>query len=272
VLRVCDSIDTARTRAVPWSRIFTAVAVVAFGSALLAAGWLWRVVPLAESAASPFDGIGPGAVWTNPLFELSKLVVAAIIGMLVTAVHRQYRTDRQPNPTMDQAQVLLCVSGALMMVIIGNSLVRAFGIAGAASIIRFRTPVEDPRDITVLFLLMGLGMAAGLGGFAVSGLGTIFLCAMFPALELFSADRPRTMMVEVVANSRNFPTTHVQRIFAVNRVVFEPREVTQGDEAAVRYLTTLGPNDSLEELSAQLVGDGRTGIKHVSWSPPKRPN
>ena len=71
--------------------------------------------------------------------------------------------------------MLLCMSGALMMIIIGNSLARAFGIAGAASIIRFRTPVDDPKDVTILFLLMGLGMSAGLGAFAVAGLGTAFL-------------------------------------------------------------------------------------------------
>ena len=62
---------------------------------------------------------------------------------------------------MEQAQTLLCVSGAMMMIIIGNSLARAFGIAGAASIIRFRTPVDDPKDVTILFLLMGLGMSVG---------------------------------------------------------------------------------------------------------------
>jgi anti-anti-sigma factor len=274
VLTICDSIETAHTRVVPWSRIFTAAAVVVFGGALLAAGWIWPAQPqtvavgtneLAQAAAEP-------AAWRHPMVELSKLMAAAVIGMLVTAVHRQYRTDRSPNPSMDQAQVLLCISGAMMMIIIGNSLARAFGIAGAASIIRFRTPVEDARDITVLFLLMGLGMAAGLGGFAVAGLGTIFLCAMFPALELFSAEKPRTMMVEVIADGREFPSDHVQRVFVVNRIVFEPREVTQGDEAAVRYLTTLGPNHSLEDLSAQLMGDGKLGIKNVSWSPPKRPS
>jgi Domain of unknown function (DUF4956) len=188
----------------------------------------------------------------------------------VTVVHRQTRTERAPNPTMDQAQVLLCMAGALMMILIGNSIARAFGIAGAASIIRFRTPVEDPRDITVLFILMALGMAAGVGAFGVAGLGTLFLCAMLPMLNLFSADRPRTMLVEIVAEGREFPIAHVQQVFAVNGIVFEPREVSQGDEATVRYLTTLKTSDSLEDLSAQLIGDGKCGIANVSWSPPKR--
>jgi hypothetical protein len=78
------------------------------------------------------------------------------------------------------------------------------------------------------------------------------------------------MMVEVVAADREFPTAHVHHVFAVNGLMFEPREVSQGDEATSKYLTTLKPTDSLEDLSAQLMGDGKKGIKNVSWSAPKR--
>jgi hypothetical protein len=117
---------------------------------------------------------------------------------------------------------------------------------------------------------MGLGMAAGLGALAVAGLGTLFLCALIPILNLFSSERPRQMQVEIVAAERNFPMAHVHHVFAVNAILFEPREVSQGDEAMAKYLTTLKPTDSLEELSAQLIGDGRKGVKNVSWSPPKR--
>ena len=273
VLEIKPSVADARDVAVHWDRMLTVAGVLIVGSALVGVGMVWPDLGMQGSALDS-DALAAAAVQnsglSHPFFELAKLVAAAVIGMLVTVVHRQYRSDRTPNPTMDQAQVLLCISGALMMIIIGNSLARAFGIAGAASIIRFRTPVEDARDITILFILMGLGMAAGLGAFAVAGLGTLFLCAMLPALNLFSEDRPRTMMVEVVASGRDLPMAHIHQVFAVNGIVFEPREVSQGDEATVRYLATLKPTDSLEDLSAQLMGDGKIGIKNVSWSPPKR--
>jgi anti-anti-sigma factor len=272
VLEIKDSVAEARTKGVRWDRLITIAGVLVIGVVLVGSGLVWPGLgPGSDDGGvnGPF-GPQPPPDLSNPLFELAKLVAAALIGMLVTVVHRQNRSDHIPNPTMDQAQVLLCVSGALMMIIIGNSVARAFGIAGAASIIRFRTPVEDARDITILFILMGLGMAAGLGAFAVAGLGTLFLCAMIPALNLFSADRPRTMQVEIVGDARELPMAHIHQVFAVNGIVFEPREVSQGDEAAVRYMTTLRPDDSLEDLSAQLMGDGKIGIKHVSWSPPKR--
>ena len=277
VLEVVDSLGEAKTRTVPWDRVLTGVAVAMVGLALVGIGVSYPDLGLTQAPATP-AALGneplavPASHFAHPLFELAKLIAAAVIGMLVTLVHRQYRvgSERQSNPAMDQAQVLLCISGAMMMIIIGNNLARAFGIAGAASIIRFRTPVEDARDITILFLLMGLGMAAGLGALAVAGLGTLFLCAMIPLLNMFSSERPRTMVVEIVAKERDFPMAHVHHVFAVNGILFEPREVSQGDEATAKYLTTLKPTDSLEDLSAQLMGDGKKGIKNVSWSPPKR--
>ena len=277
VLEVVDSLVEAKTRLIPWDRIWAGIAVAMVGLALVGLGITYPDLGLSSDPGTPgilqrADQAAGGVAFDHPLFELAKLVAAAVIGMLVTIVHRQYRVgaERQSNPTMDQAQVLLCVSGAMMMIIIGNNLARAFGIAGAASIIRFRTPVEDARDITILFLLMGLGMAAGLGALAVAGLGTLFLCALIPILNLFSSERPRTMLVEIVAEERDFPMAHVHHVFAVNGILFEPREVSQGDEATAKYLTTLKPTDSLEDLSAQLMGDGKKGIKNVSWSPPKR--
>lgn len=272
VLQICDTLDAAKASPLPWRRLLTFAAVAVVGSGLVVIGLIWPDAWIPGTQGAGTTVFGPSEQsppnWSSPLFEFSKLVVAAIVGMLVTAVHRQYRNERETNPTLDQAQVLLCVAGALMMIIIGSSVARAFGIAGAASIIRFRTPIEDAKDITVLFILMGLGMAAGLGGFALAGLGTLFLCAMLPILNVFSAQKPRMMLVEITCKGRDFPFDHVQQVFAVNQVSFEPREVSQGAEATVEYLTTLPKDASLEDLSSQLTAG--KGIETVSWSPPKR--
>ena len=273
VLHICKTLAEAKTSSIAWGRALTFATVGVVGLGLVAVGLMmpslgleWSPPIVTSTPLGPSEQ--PGPQWPQPLFELSKLVVAAIVGMLVTAVHRRYRSEREANPTLDQAQVLLCIAGALMMILIGSSVARAFGIAGAASIIRFRTPIEDARDITVLFILMGLGMAAGLGGFALAGLGTLFLCAMLPILNMFSSQKPRMMLVEVTASGREFPFDSVQQVFALSNVTFEPREVSQGEQAMVEYMVTLPPNASLEELSSQLAA--RKGIQTVSWSPPKR--
>jgi hypothetical protein len=179
---VADSIQQAQARSWPWRT----VAFIA-GSAVFCLALVWAGTAGLDSAASvqpQLTGAEDNPLpQSNPFLSLTKLVVAALIGVLITMVHRSTSREKPLTRSMEQAQVLLCVSGAVVMIIIGNSIARAFGIAGAASIIRFRTPVEDPKDITILFLLMGLGMAAGLGAFAVAGLATAFLCVLLLVLD-----------------------------------------------------------------------------------------
>ena len=269
VFPISDSIEQARAREWPWRTIAFAAGGAAFCLALV---WGGTTGFDAAAVAPPeFAGANDSPLaLTNPFLSLIKLVVAALIGVLITFVHRPVSRDKPHSRSMEQAQVLLCVSGAVVMIIIGNSIARAFGIAGAASIIRFRTPVEDPKDITILFLLMGLGMAAGLGAFAVAGLATAFLCVLLLVLDRLPSDqRPREMMVELVADGRDFPVVHVESVFARNGVIFEPRDVSQGQESAVKYHVALDRRLSLEELSAQLTA-GASAIRSVVWKNPKK--
>jgi len=207
-------------------------------------------------------GDGPGLV-----AETLRLVGAALIGVLVTFVQRHTRKGAPLSHSMEQAQVLLCVAGALTIMLIGNSLPRAFGIAGAASIIRFRTPVDDPRDAAVLFLLMALGMAVGLGGPGVAFAGTLFLCACLALLPQDLIQRGRMMHVLIVAAGEEFPGEHVTRAFAECGIRVEPVEISRAENAAVRYRALLSPTTSLEHVNAHLV-DPR--IRSIVWQASKR--
>lgn len=270
-----ESVEAARLAAWPWRQVRTLAAGAALCAVLVWVGMKWPLQlagldPITEAALE--NGKKIAAIPLHPLqpfIELSKMIAAALIGALVTAIHQPVSRDNRPK-SLEQAQTLLCVSGAVMMIIIGNSLARAFGIAGAAGIVRFRTPVEDPKDVTILFLLMGLGMATGLGAFAVAGLGTAFLCTTLLVLDRLAAQKSRLMSVEVSAPGRLFPTAHVEDILVRNQIVFEPREISQGkNTVTVRYHTWLDPRTSLDDLSAQLMAEGG-GVDSVSWDQAKR--
>lgn len=274
VFDIYQSAEAARIAAWPWRTIRVAAAGTLLCGGLVWAGLKWPmqlagITEVGDQALSGSARSGPAVPVHvfQPFLELLKLIVAGLIGLLLTAIHQP--ASRERGRSMEQAQILLCVSGAMMMIIIGNSLARAFGIAGAASIIRFKTPVDDPKDVTILFLLMGLGMSLGLGAFAVAGLGTAFLSITLIALDHFAAQKARTMSVEIQASGREFPTTHVEGVFARNQVVFEPREISQSDDVSVKYHTWLDARTSLEDLSSQLMIEG-AGVQSVAWEHPKR--
>jgi Domain of unknown function (DUF4956) len=246
--------------------------IVVVGLVLL---WIDPQSPVLVTSGGDASGLAVGEAAAiparQPLQQLVKLVVAAILGLFVTAVHRRYPSDKPLTRSLAQAQILLCVAGSLMMIIINGSLARAFGVVGAASIIRFRTPVEDPKDTTVLFILLGLGMACGMGIFAIAGLGTVLFCLLLALLNLLPDHKPRMMTVEMMVDGE-FPTEYVQRLLSAYRIDFEPCEVDKhGNESTVKYDVTLqDPNTPLQTLSDQLMDHHAAALKSVTWKIPKK--
>jgi hypothetical protein len=236
---------------------------------LFVAGHFWREVLKTGDVPGIFSAEG-GSVRLptlhHPLFESLKLVAAFFVGLTVTVVHRTVGHAPSFSPSMERAQILLCVSGALMMIIIGDSLARAFGIAGAASIIRFRTPVDDPQDTIVLFLSLGLGMACGLGAFGIVGLGTAFICGVL--MYLAGPQLPRKMTLTIVAATQEFPATHVLEVLQRHRITAEIQEMTQGTTPGIAYRVQLDPQLPLEHVSDELRAN--PAILSVGWELPRK--
>ncbi len=71
-----------------------------------------------------------------------------------------------------------------MVAVIGDSMARAFGLVGLGAFIRFRSGIKDPRDAAVMFVMIGIGMACGLGAVPIAVVATLFVTvvlAMFDA-------------------------------------------------------------------------------------------
>nr|HPI74290.1 DUF4956 domain-containing protein [bacterium] len=71
--------------------------------------------------------------------------------------------------------ILLPMITALVIMIIGNNLARAFGLVGALSIIRFRTALKEPLDIVYVFFTLAVGMAAGIGSYQMAFSGSLVI-------------------------------------------------------------------------------------------------
>ena len=75
-----------------------------------------------------------------------------------------------------QSMILIGMVAAMIMQAIGDSVARGLGILGALSIIRFRTVLDDPRNITFMFASLGVGIAAGVLSFTVALTSTLIFC------------------------------------------------------------------------------------------------
>lgn len=112
-----------------------------------------------------------------------NLVLAFVLGIAVSFIYRLTNRNKAINQSFMLTMVILAMVVALVMMVIGNSIARAFSLVGALSIIRFRTVVKDNRDIAYVFFALAAGMSAGIGNYpiAVFGVGTI--CVLLLLLD-----------------------------------------------------------------------------------------
>ena len=118
-----------------------------------------------------------------------NLGLAFFLGLLIAFVYRLTSRNKAISQSFTITMVILAMVVALVMMVIGNSIARAFSLVGALSIIRFRTVVKDNRDIAFVFFALAAGMAAGIGNYQIAllGVGTILVFLLILDFVQFGA-------------------------------------------------------------------------------------
>jgi len=112
--------------------------------------------------------------WTAGEIILN-LSLAFFLGLFIAWVYRSTQRTLQVSFSFVNTLVILSMLMTLVMMVIGNNIARAFGLAGAMSIIRFRTVVKDTRDTAFVFYALASGMASGTGNLKISVIGTVLI-------------------------------------------------------------------------------------------------
>ena len=172
----------------------------------------------------------------------------------------------RPGLPHAQAQTLIAAAGAVMVVVIGDSPARAFGLVGLGSFIRFRSGISDPRDAAVLFVMIGIGMSCGLGLFSMALGATLFVCLI---LTLFDAMRKRgskPTLVTINAEDAAYVRREIQRIFPGARIVEAGTNAPElgKDSGKLVVELELRGNMDASTISQTLAEQGVQGVRRVA--------
>lgn len=120
-----------------------------------------------------------------------RLILSFALSVFIVNIY-QWTHTKVPQKSFTDTLIILCMLISVVMVIIGDSIARAFSLVGALSIIRFRTAIQDPRDIGFVFYALAVGMAVGAGNPSVAILATfligIIILAMYYWHQRFGND------------------------------------------------------------------------------------
>jgi hypothetical protein len=111
----------------------------------------------------------------TPFEIVLNLAIAFAIGLVVAITYKYTHKGLSYSQSFLLTLVLMTPIVAMVMMVIGNSLARAFALVGALSIIRFRTVVKDTKDTIYIFLALAVGMAAGTSSYFLAFSGAAFV-------------------------------------------------------------------------------------------------
>lgn len=109
-----------------------------------------------------------------------------ILGLIISISYM--KTSKEEVVTSGFAVTLIMLPAIISIIIllVGNNVARAFSLAGAFSIIRFRSEPKDPKDISYIFFTLAVGLSAGMGYVGYAVLFTIILCLIMFILKFIN--------------------------------------------------------------------------------------
>ena len=187
---------------------------------------------------------------------LIGILVSFILSLTLATVYRWSYQGLSYSRAFVHTLVLGAVASCIMIMAIGNNLARGLGILGTLAIVRFRTPIRDPRDIIFLFACFGIGIASGAAVFSVAIYGTIAfsLVALYLHWSPFASRREYEGLLRFMLPSGSQAVNKIQGVFhqyCNSSVLVAMREAIQGDAIEYSYQVRLiDPTYQAELLDA----------------------
>ncbi|MBP3080152.1 membrane protein [Streptomyces sp. 604F] len=110
-----------------------------------------------------------------------SFILSTVIGYVYRYTHRNVSYSQSYVQTL----VIVGMVVALIMLVVGSNLARAFSLVGALSVIRFRNAIKETRDVGFVFLAMAIGMACGARFYTLAAVGAVVICVVVVLMHKF---------------------------------------------------------------------------------------
>lgn len=135
------------------------------------------------------------------------LFIAFILGVIISWTYMKTYKGKLYSQIFAHTIVIVTVVISIIIVAIGSNIARAFSLAGALSIVRFRSIISDPKDIAFIFFALGAGLASGAGLFLPAICFVLILSALIFLLyylDFAARDSKQKVLKIMVPENINF--------------------------------------------------------------------
>lgn len=129
---------------------------------------------------------GDQSILFNNTDVFSVLLLSFLLSMIIGFIYRYTHKGASYSQSYVHTLVIIGTVVALIMLIIGSNIAKAFALVGALSIVRFRNAMKETRDVAFIFMIMAIGMSVGTRFYFMGIVATIVLSGIVLFLYKFN--------------------------------------------------------------------------------------
>ncbi|MGI6538909.1 MAG: DUF4956 domain-containing protein [Caldicoprobacterales bacterium] len=175
--------------------------------------------------------------WQEIIYVLVSLVLSVLMGAVTAIVYKLTHRGMNYEPSFVSTLVALSPIVAMVMLLIQGNLVLSLGLVGSLSIIRFRTPVKDTRDMVFLFWSIATGLGCGTHNWTVTLILTALIAIVMCVLYLMRAGSLRHKeFVLVISGTKPFQSENINELIRRHNIKSQIRtHEIQDDQWEIIY-------------------------------------
>lgn len=190
------------------------------------------------------------------------LFLSALLGAALGIVRPVRREIIPRSAHVVQAQILLAIVGAMIIVVVAESLARAFAIVGAAGLVRYRARIDDPKDAGVMLVALAVGLTTGSGLFAFATVACVFVIGVLWLLESLEPEARSRFDLRIVAKDAVKLRAEIEHALDYKGVTYELRGSSPGE---LRYEVTVPFKEKIRKLAKLIRSLDEHDGTSVEW-------
>lgn len=212
--------------------------------------------------------LGENFLNISPLTSAINILLAFALSFVIAWVYKKTHRGLSYSQSFVFSLIMMGTLVSVVMMVIGNSVARAFTLLGSFTIIRFRSAIKDTKDMAFIFWALVTGLAVGTGNYLIAITTTIvtILIVLFLSKINFgsmrSYDHILTFSLELVAGQRDDIYKDVFSKYLKNNSLFNLNTKEDNKKINFTFSIKLINDDNLNKFISELKELG--GISQVN--------
>jgi hypothetical protein len=205
------------------------------------------------------DQIKNASLNVNSPILISELLINFFVGIIISIIIQKHYVRFSSTLTnreqFSKIFPIVLLTTLLIISIVKSSLALSLGLVGALSIVRFRTPIKEPEELSYLFVCIASGLGLGANQTLPTIVGVTVILTFLLLLKKSSAkQKSKNMFITIEQNNINKDDekkilANLNTLMAENLDGFDLRRIDySGNNLNATYLVSINNIKSLEHL------------------------